>query len=133
MSQCVTRSWDVQPTGPTYVIGRPTNPVLAIIALDWTLADEERPAGRLPKYNPDRRKTFAMLCSWYAVRPATSSFRTRRCFGTSSSAGAKRLDANPRAGCALFQLIGDIRLIVGVAVFLTVSPNRLEDRLRRSR
>ncbi len=34
-----------------------TYPVLAMIALGWTLPDS-RPAGRLPKYNPDRR-TFS--------------------------------------------------------------------------
>jgi predicted RNase H-like nuclease len=53
-----------------------TYPVLAIIALGWTPADEERPAGRLPKYNPDRRKTFAIsdwahVCRRTATRLAT--------------------------------------------------------------
>ena len=48
-----------------------TYPVLAIIALGWTLADEERPAGRLPKYNPERRKTFA-IADWTHVCRATS-------------------------------------------------------------
>ena len=43
-----------------------TYPVLAIIALGWTLADEERPAGRLPKYNPARRKTF-VISDWAHV------------------------------------------------------------------
>lgn len=36
-----------------------TYPVLAIIALDWTLPDK-RETGRLPKYNPDRRTTFSI-------------------------------------------------------------------------
>ena len=49
-----------------------TYPVLAIIALGWTLADEERPAGRLPKYNPDRRKTFA-ISDWAHVCRTTST------------------------------------------------------------
>jgi predicted RNase H-like nuclease len=35
-----------------------TYPVLAMIALGWTLFDSGRPTGRLPKYNPARRKTF---------------------------------------------------------------------------
>jgi predicted RNase H-like nuclease len=48
-----------------------TYPVLAIIALGWTLGDEERPAGRLPKYNPERRKTFA-TADWAHVCRATS-------------------------------------------------------------
>jgi predicted RNase H-like nuclease len=48
-----------------------TYPVLAIIALDWTLPDKERPAGRLPKYNPARRKTFA-ISDWAHVCRTTS-------------------------------------------------------------
>ena len=49
-----------------------TYPVLAIIALGWTLANEERPSGRLPKYNPDRRRTFA-LSDWAHVCRSTSA------------------------------------------------------------
>jgi len=38
-----------------------TYPVLAMIALGWTISDRNsRPAGRLPKYNPRRRKTFSI-------------------------------------------------------------------------
>jgi predicted RNase H-like nuclease len=48
-----------------------TYPVLAIIALGWTLVDGERPAGRLPKYNPERRKTFA-ISDWVHVCRTTS-------------------------------------------------------------
>jgi predicted RNase H-like nuclease len=48
-----------------------TYPVLAIIALGWTLPDKERPAGRLPKYNPERRKTFA-ISDWAHVCRTTS-------------------------------------------------------------
>jgi len=39
-----------------------TYPVLAMIALNWTqpdLSPQGRPAGRVPKYNPDRNKTFS--------------------------------------------------------------------------
>ncbi len=36
-----------------------TYPVLAIIALGWVLPDSRRDAGRLPKYNPARKKTFS--------------------------------------------------------------------------
>jgi hypothetical protein len=46
-------------------------PVLAIIALGRTLADEERPSGRLPKYNPRRRKTFT-ISDWAHVCRTTS-------------------------------------------------------------
>ena len=42
-----------------------TYPVLAMIALGWTVPDL-RPAGRLPKYNPERRKTFSIL-DWQHV------------------------------------------------------------------
>ena len=48
-----------------------TYPVLAIIALGWTLPDPDRPAGRLPKYNPERRKTFA-IADWAHVCRMTS-------------------------------------------------------------
>jgi predicted RNase H-like nuclease len=38
-----------------------TYPVLAMIALGWTLPDPYgRPAGRLPKYNPGRKKTYSI-------------------------------------------------------------------------
>jgi predicted RNase H-like nuclease len=42
-----------------------TYPVLAMIALGWTLPDS-RPTGRLPKYNPERKKTFSIL-DWQHV------------------------------------------------------------------
>ncbi len=43
------------PSGITHVYE--TYPVLTMIALGWTLEDT-RASGRLPKYNPARRKTF---------------------------------------------------------------------------
>src|SRR5205085_1152312 len=49
---------------PTTVLE--TYPVLTMVALGWTLADAERPDGRLPKYNPARRKTFA-IADWAHV------------------------------------------------------------------
>jgi predicted RNase H-like nuclease len=49
-----------------------TYPVLAMIALGWTLADSQRPTGRLPKYNPERRKTFA-IADWVHVCRATGA------------------------------------------------------------
>lgn len=42
-----------------------TYPVLAIIALGWTLQDSDS-TGRLPKYNPERKKTFS-LSDWRHV------------------------------------------------------------------
>jgi predicted RNase H-like nuclease len=47
-----------------------TYPVLAMIALGWTLPDP-RPAGRLPKYNPER-KTFSNS-DWKHVCQQTST------------------------------------------------------------
>ncbi|MGB0062095.1 MAG: hypothetical protein WBP68_18120, partial [Candidatus Binatus sp.] len=50
--------------------------VLTLIALLWTLPDI-RPEGRLPKYNPKRRKTFS-ISDWERVCGlASSSFRER--------------------------------------------------------
>jgi predicted RNase H-like nuclease len=59
----------LEPPGGTQVFE--TYPVLAIIALDWTLSDS-RPAGRLPKYNPERKKTFS-ISDWRHVCQLTSS------------------------------------------------------------
>jgi predicted RNase H-like nuclease len=47
-----------EPVAGTRVIE--TYPVLAMIALRWILPDS-RAAGRLPKYNPQRKKTFSIL------------------------------------------------------------------------
>jgi predicted RNase H-like nuclease len=37
-----------------------TYPVLTMISLGWTVPDS-RPAGRLPKYNPERTRTFSII------------------------------------------------------------------------
>jgi predicted RNase H-like nuclease len=55
-------------TGSTWVFE--TYPVLAMIAMDWVLPDS-RPAGCLPKYNPQRRKTFRLV-DWAYVCGATA-------------------------------------------------------------
>ncbi len=47
-----------------------TYPVLAMIALGWMLPDS-RPAGRLSKYNPQRKKTFS-IADWQHVCHLTS-------------------------------------------------------------
>jgi predicted RNase H-like nuclease len=49
-----------------------TYPVLTMIALLWTLPDARRPTGRLPKYNPDRRRTFS-ISDWRHVCDRTSA------------------------------------------------------------
>ena len=43
-----------------------TYPVLSLIGLGWICSDEQRLTGRLPKYNPERRKTF-QLADWQFV------------------------------------------------------------------
>lgn len=53
-----------------------TYPVLAIIALLWTLPDA-RPTGRLPKYNPMRRKTFSKSDWQFVCGLVSSAFSER--------------------------------------------------------
>ena len=53
-----------------------TYPVLTIIALGWTLPDA-RAAGRLPKYNPARRRTFSNQDWRHVCGLAASAFRER--------------------------------------------------------
>ena len=51
-----------------------TYPVLTIIALGWMLPDS-RVAGRLPKYNPERRKTFSISDWKYICELTSGAFR----------------------------------------------------------
>lgn len=53
-----------------------TYPVLAMIALGWTLPDS-RPGGRLPKYNPERKKTFCLSDWQYVCELLSDRFRER--------------------------------------------------------
>ena len=53
-----------------------TYPVLAMIALGWTLPDSRR-TGRLPKYNPKQKKTFSMSDWQHVCRQTSSAFRER--------------------------------------------------------
>ncbi len=64
----------LEPTTGTQVFE--TYPVLAMIALGWTLADS-RPAGRLPNYNPERNKTFSKSDWRHVCLQASSAFRER--------------------------------------------------------
>ncbi len=57
-----------------------TYPVLAMIALGWTLPDS-RPAGRLPKYNPVRKKTFSIFDWRHVCQLTSSAFRERGLMG----------------------------------------------------
>lgn len=60
-------------TEPQTVSVLETYPVLALIALGW-VRDDARPCGRLPKYNPERKKTFSILDWQYVCRSAAALF-----------------------------------------------------------
>jgi predicted RNase H-like nuclease len=53
-----------------------TYPVLAMMALGWMLPDS-RAAGRLPKYNPERKRTFSIADWRHVCAKASGSFRGR--------------------------------------------------------
>jgi predicted RNase H-like nuclease len=55
-----------------------TYPVLAMIALGWMLKDDEHATGRLPKYNPERRKTFSISDWQHVCKKASGAFREFR-------------------------------------------------------
>lgn len=57
-----------------------TYPVLTMIALGWMLPDS-RPAGRLPKYNPKRKKTFSISDWRHVCGLASGAFRERKLAG----------------------------------------------------
>jgi predicted RNase H-like nuclease len=57
-----------------------TYPVLAMIALLWTLPDS-RSAGRLPKYNPGRRRTFSISDWRHVCGLAAAEFQERGLLG----------------------------------------------------
>ena len=57
-----------------------TYPVLAMIALGWTLPDS-RTTGRLPKYNPERRKTFSTSDWQHVCGLVSDAFRQRGLMG----------------------------------------------------
>lgn len=57
-----------------------TYPVLAMIALGWTLPDS-RATGRLPKYNPERKKTFSTSDWQHVCRLVSGAFRERDIMG----------------------------------------------------
>ena len=76
------------PVAGTMVIE--TYPVLGMIALGWTLPDmspQSRPAGRLPKYNPDRRKNFSLPDWRYVCGRASDEFKDRTLSGTLTAHG----------------------------------------------
>ena len=62
----------LQPVGDTRVIE--TYPVLTMIALGWMQPDS-RAAGRLPKYNPERKKSFSISDWQYVCGRSSAAFR----------------------------------------------------------
>ena len=72
-----------------------TYPVLVMIALGWTLPDA-RLTGRLPKYNPERRKTF-QLSDWQHVCDLVAdSLNDRGLKGLGEWIGAAGRNPTPR-------------------------------------
>ena len=61
-------------TEPQTVSVLETYPVLALIALGW-VREDSRSNGRLPKYNPERRKTFSIHDWQYVCHSAAVFFR----------------------------------------------------------
>jgi predicted RNase H-like nuclease len=57
-----------------------TYPVLALIALGWVLPDK-RVTGRLPKYNPERRKTFSIDDWRYVCKRLSDEIAARHLSG----------------------------------------------------
>lgn len=72
-----------------------TYPVLAMIALGW-LRDDSRPCGRLPKYNPGRRKTFSIEDWQFVCDKAAASLRARGLHGLGEWIEGKRELERPR-------------------------------------
>lgn len=58
-----------------------TYPVLAMIALGW-MQEDSRTAGRLPKYNPERKKTFSIADWRHVCCMASAAFWKRGLVGT---------------------------------------------------
>ena len=71
-----------------------TYPVLEIIALGWTLPDS-RPAGRLPKYNPGRRKTFSKDDWRHVCGRASEAFLERGLWEIGKWIGGVALNDSP--------------------------------------
>lgn len=71
-----------------------TYPVLTMIALGWVVPDR-RPKGRLPKYNPERRKTFALSEWQYVCRMASTAFAERGLDGAARWLDEATLIAQP--------------------------------------
>jgi predicted RNase H-like nuclease len=72
-----------------------TYPVLMMIAMGWMLPDH-RPKGRLPKYNPERRKTFSLSDWAHVCAKASAEFRHRGLGGVADWIDAVAEQRRPR-------------------------------------
>ncbi|MGB8478043.1 MAG: DUF429 domain-containing protein [Acidobacteriaceae bacterium] len=72
-----------------------TYPVLTLIALGWILPDL-RAAGRLPKYNPQRKKTFSISDWQYVCGLVSGVFRDRGLMDTVQWIGYAARNSLPR-------------------------------------
>jgi predicted RNase H-like nuclease len=84
-----------EPLAGTWVVE--TYPVLALIALGWTLADARR-TGRLPKYNPARRKNFSLSDWEHVCRLTSTSCRGRGLVGLTRWLDNAAANPSPRKG-----------------------------------
>jgi predicted RNase H-like nuclease len=83
----------LKPAGNTWVFE--TYPVLAMIALEWTRPDV-RATGRLPKYNPERRKTFTTADWQHVCGLASAAFNERRLPQTAAWIANVGMSLSPR-------------------------------------
>lgn len=83
----------LKPDGSTWVFE--TYPVLAMIALEWTRPDV-RATGRLPKYNPERRKTFTAADWQHVCGLAAVAFNERQLTQTAAWISNVGLNLSPR-------------------------------------
>ncbi len=72
-----------------------TYPILMMIAMGWMLPDR-RPKGRLPKYNPERRKTFSLSDWAHVCGKASAEFRRRGLGGVADWIDAVAEQRRPR-------------------------------------
>jgi predicted RNase H-like nuclease len=83
----------LEPLTGTWVLE--TYPVLAMIALGWTLGDS-RPTGRLPKYNPERKRTFSIYDWRYVCQQVSDALRARGLSGIFAWLDATAQSNTPR-------------------------------------
>jgi predicted RNase H-like nuclease len=74
-----------------------TYPVLMMIAKNWMLPDR-RQKGRLPKYNPERRKTFSLSDWRHVCGRSSAEFRRRELGGLSGWVDAVAERPRPQKG-----------------------------------